>query len=36
VLLMQGPPEAIAEFAAQFGCVPLAERALRIPTSARR
>lgn len=31
VLLMQGAPEAIAEFAAQFGCVPLAERTLRLP-----
>ena len=31
VLLMQGPPEAIAEFAGQNGCVPLAERALHIP-----
>ena len=31
VLLMQGPPEALAEFASQTGCVPLAERALHIP-----
>jgi di/tricarboxylate transporter len=31
VLLTQGPPEAISEFAAQFSCVPLAERALRLP-----
>jgi di/tricarboxylate transporter len=31
VLLMQGPPPAIAEFASQFGCVPLAQRAVRIP-----
>jgi di/tricarboxylate transporter len=31
LLLMQGPPEAIAEFAADNGCVPLAERDLRIP-----
>jgi di/tricarboxylate transporter len=31
VLLMQGPPEALSEFAANFGCVPLAERSLRIP-----
>jgi di/tricarboxylate transporter len=31
VLLMQGPPEAIAEFAGQNGCVPLAERSLHIP-----
>ena len=32
LLLMQGPPEAIAEFAADNGCVPLAERELRIPS----
>ena len=31
LLLMQGPPEAIIEFAADNGCVPLAERELRIP-----
>ncbi|MDO8838381.1 MAG: SLC13 family permease [Parvibaculum sp.] len=31
VLLMQGRPETLNEFASQFGCVPLAERALRIP-----
>ncbi len=31
VLLVQGPPEVILEFANRFGCVPLAERALRIP-----
>jgi len=31
LLLMQGPPEALSEFAASFGCVPLAERSLRIP-----
>jgi len=31
LLLMQGPPEAITEFAADNGCVPLAERELRIP-----
>jgi di/tricarboxylate transporter len=31
VLLMQGSSEALGEFAAQFGCVPLAERSLRIP-----
>lgn len=31
LLLMQGAPEALAEFAAHSGCVPLAERALRIP-----
>lgn len=31
LLLMQGPPESIATFAADNGCVPLAERELRIP-----
>ncbi|MGY6412343.1 MAG: SLC13 family permease [Alkalilacustris sp.] len=31
VLLLQGPPEALAAFASDFGCVPLAERSLRIP-----
>ena len=31
LLLIQGPPETIAEFAADNGCVPLAERELRIP-----
>jgi di/tricarboxylate transporter len=31
VLLMQGPPDALSEFASQYGCVPLAERPLRIP-----
>ena len=31
LLLMQGAPESIAEFAADNGCVPLAERELRIP-----
>ncbi len=31
VLLMQGPQESLAEFANNYGCVPLAERALRIP-----
>jgi len=31
LLLMQGPTDAIAEFAADTGCVPLAERELRIP-----
>ena len=31
VLLMQGPPEALLAFAAEFGCVPLAEREIRIP-----
>jgi di/tricarboxylate transporter len=31
VLLVQGPPDAIQGFAAEYGCVPLAERAIRIP-----
>lgn len=31
LLLMQGPGEAIGEFATDNGCVPLAERELRIP-----
>ncbi len=35
VLLMQGPPEAISEFAVDWRCVPLAERALRIPDKAK-
>ena len=31
LLLMQGQPDALAEFAGNFGCVPLAGRELRIP-----
>jgi di/tricarboxylate transporter len=31
VLLLQGPPESLSTFAAEFGCVPLAARAIRIP-----
>lgn len=31
VLLMQGPAEALLEFASHFGCVPLAERPIHIP-----
>ncbi|WP_202813893.1 TrkA C-terminal domain-containing protein [Thiobacillus denitrificans] len=31
LLLMQGPQEVLAEFAADSGCAPLAERELRIP-----
>jgi di/tricarboxylate transporter len=31
VLLLQGSPEALAEFASDGGCVPLAARSLRIP-----
>jgi di/tricarboxylate transporter len=31
VLLLQGAPEALFGFVAEFGCVPLAKRSLRIP-----
>ena len=31
ILLLQGPPGAIGDFAGDSGCVPLAERDLRIP-----
>lgn len=31
VMLVQGHAEAIGAFASEFGCVPLAERAIRIP-----
>lgn len=31
VLLMQGTPDAVMGFASEFGCVPLAQRAIRIP-----
>jgi di/tricarboxylate transporter len=31
VLLMQGPPDSLAAFAAEFSCVPLAGRAISIP-----
>lgn len=31
LLLMQGPPESLAEFASDNACVPLAQRELRIP-----
>lgn len=31
ILLLQGPPDAIAEFASDTGCVPLAGRDLQIP-----
>jgi di/tricarboxylate transporter len=33
VLLMQGAPEVLVEFANNAGCVPLAERALRLPSN---
>lgn len=32
LLLMQGPEDAIAEFASESGCVPLAQRELHIPS----
>ncbi len=35
VLLLQGPPESVMEFAREFGCVPLAPRAIRIPDHRR-
>lgn len=35
LLLMQGPQDALTEFAADFGCVPLAERELLIPDKRR-
>jgi di/tricarboxylate transporter len=31
VLLLQGSADALSEFGAQFGCLPLAERPLRLP-----
>lgn len=31
ILLLQGPPESITDFASDTGCVPLAERNLQIP-----
>jgi di/tricarboxylate transporter len=35
VLLMQGPADVLAEFVAETGCVPLAEREVRIPDRGR-
>ena len=35
LLLMQGPSDALADFAADFGCVPLAKRDLHIPDRRR-
>ncbi len=35
VLLMQGTPDAIQGFSAEFGCIPLAERSIRIPDKRR-
>jgi di/tricarboxylate transporter len=33
VLLLQGEPDAVAAFGAEFGCVPLAERSIRVPST---
>ncbi|MEX2523802.1 MAG: SLC13 family permease [Gammaproteobacteria bacterium] len=35
VLLMQGAPESLSAFAGEFGCVPLAQRSIRIPDKQR-
>lgn len=35
VLLVQGTPDALSGFAAEFGCVPLAKRSIRIPVKGR-
>lgn len=35
VLLVQGLPDAISDFAADYGCLPLAERTLRLPDRRR-
>ncbi|TRW48777.1 SLC13 family permease [Aliidiomarina halalkaliphila] len=35
VLLLQGEPDALAQFAANAGCVPLAERTVRVPSKKR-
>ena len=35
VLLVQGTPEAIHGFASAYGCIPLAERSIRIPEKRR-
>jgi di/tricarboxylate transporter len=35
LLLMQGSPESISEFAADYSCVPLAQRDLRIPDKSK-
>lgn len=35
VLLMQGVPEALSGFAADFGCLPLAARDIRVPKKGR-
>jgi len=35
VLLMQGAPDSLAGFAAEFGCIPLAARSISIPNKRR-
>jgi len=35
VLLMQGTPDAVQGFASEYGCIPLAERSIRIPDKRR-
>jgi di/tricarboxylate transporter len=35
VLLMQGTPDAVSEFASQYGCLPLAKRPFHIPDKRR-
>jgi di/tricarboxylate transporter len=35
VLLMQGTPDAIQGFSSEYGCIPLAERSIRIPDKRR-
>ncbi|RTE86662.1 MULTISPECIES: SLC13 family permease [Gammaproteobacteria] len=35
VILLQGDPERLATFASSFGCVPLAERTIRVPSRKR-
>ncbi|MDY0124384.1 SLC13 family permease [Sulfurimonas sp.] len=35
LLLMQGSPEAVSEFASDYSCVPLAQRDLRIPDKSK-
>ncbi len=36
LILLQGAPEALAEFAANFGCVPLAQRDVHIPDRSKK
>lgn len=35
VLLLQGTPDQLADFGSQYGCVPLAERSLRLPNASK-